>query len=123
MGTLLSPSQECHPFTPPNLAHDLVVSPAIGSVAEKDYSENRHEVVAGRKLGVGPEIIRGFPEVGFELFDIVEGFVGHIDPTQSKLRGGRSRLSTIRLHLLTAPEFSPQATVYRYSSIQFDVTF
>jgi hypothetical protein len=26
MGTLLSPSQECHPFTPSYLAHDLVVS-------------------------------------------------------------------------------------------------
>jgi type I restriction enzyme R subunit len=26
MSTLLSPSQECHPFTPSNLAHDLVVS-------------------------------------------------------------------------------------------------
>jgi hypothetical protein len=27
MGTLLSPSQKCHPFTPSHLAHDLVVSP------------------------------------------------------------------------------------------------
>jgi len=26
MGSLLSPSQECHPFTPASLAHDLVVS-------------------------------------------------------------------------------------------------
>src|SRR4030042_3222581 len=26
MGTLLSPSQECHPFTTSSLAHDLVVS-------------------------------------------------------------------------------------------------
>jgi uncharacterized protein YlaI len=26
MGTLLSPSQECHPFPPSFLAHDLVVS-------------------------------------------------------------------------------------------------
>src|SRR4030042_5300388 len=25
MGSLLSPSQECHPFTPSSLAHDLVV--------------------------------------------------------------------------------------------------
>jgi hypothetical protein len=29
MGTLLSPSQECHPFTSFNLAHDLVVSAAM----------------------------------------------------------------------------------------------
>jgi len=27
MGTLLSPSQECHPFYPSSLSHDLVVSP------------------------------------------------------------------------------------------------
>jgi ribosomal protein L11 methylase PrmA len=26
MGTLLSPSQECHPFYPSSLSHDLVVS-------------------------------------------------------------------------------------------------
>jgi hypothetical protein len=32
MGTLPSPSQECHPFTPSNLAHDPVVSPAIDLV-------------------------------------------------------------------------------------------
>jgi hypothetical protein len=29
MGSLLSPSQECHPFTPSYLAHDLVVSPVM----------------------------------------------------------------------------------------------
>ena len=33
MSTLLSPSQECHPFTPSNLAHDLVVSALYTIVA------------------------------------------------------------------------------------------
>jgi ABC-type spermidine/putrescine transport system permease subunit I len=32
MSTLLSPSQECHPFTPSNLAHDLVVSAGAGKI-------------------------------------------------------------------------------------------
>src|SRR5512136_2184618 len=34
MSTLLSPSQECHPFYPSNLAHDLVVS-ALSKKFEK----------------------------------------------------------------------------------------
>src|SRR3974390_2416154 len=29
MGSLLSPSEECHPFTLSYLAHDLVVSPPV----------------------------------------------------------------------------------------------
>src|SRR5512136_235084 len=32
MGTLLSPSQECHPFSPLPLSHDLVVSALIETV-------------------------------------------------------------------------------------------
>ena len=32
MGSLLSPSQECHPFYPSSLAHDLVVSALLSSI-------------------------------------------------------------------------------------------
>jgi Skp family chaperone for outer membrane proteins len=44
MGSLLSPSQECHPFTPSPLAHDLVVSPTKG----KTKTELEREVAALR---------------------------------------------------------------------------
>jgi uncharacterized protein YecE (DUF72 family) len=43
MGTLLSPLQECHPFPPFSLSHDLVVSPEIlgpclnGIIFEQEY--------------------------------------------------------------------------------------
>ena len=55
---------------------------AIGRVAEEDHPQDRHEVVAGGKLRVGAEVVRRFPEVGFELFDVIEGFVGHEAPPQ-----------------------------------------
>jgi hypothetical protein len=50
---------------------------AIRRVAEKDHAQDRHEVIAGSKLGVGAEVVCCFPEVGFELFDVFEGLVGH----------------------------------------------
>src|SRR5208337_3864598 len=44
MGTLLSPSQECHPFYPSSLFYDLVVSPS--------YLAFAHPVI------IGPLLIR-----------------------------------------------------------------
>ncbi len=49
---------------------------------EEDHPQDRHEVVAGRKLRVGTEVVRRFPEVGFEFFYVIEGFVGHTAPSQ-----------------------------------------
>jgi len=43
MGSLLSPSQECHPFTPSYLAHDLVVSAELlyryGGMNQREIGE------------------------------------------------------------------------------------
>lgn len=50
---------------------------AVGGVAEEDDAEHRHEVVAGGELGVGAEVVRGLPEVGFELVDVLEGAAVH----------------------------------------------
>ena len=49
----------------------------VGRMAQEDHAQYRHEVVAGGELGIGAEVIGGFPEVGFELLDILEGVVGH----------------------------------------------
>jgi hypothetical protein len=53
---------------------------AIRRMAQEDHPQDRHKVVTGGELGVGPEVVRRFPEVGFEIFDIVEGFVDHTAP-------------------------------------------
>ena len=85
---------------------DLVVGrlKAIGGVTEKDHAQDRHEVVAGGELRVGAEVVRGFPEVGFELFDVIEGFVGHAAPprswhSQSDVCRPRMRASLILMNL------------------------
>jgi len=41
MGTLLSLSQECHPFLPSSLSHDLVVSPIYTDLRIKELLENQ----------------------------------------------------------------------------------
>ena len=43
---------------------------AVGGVAEEDDAQDGHEVVAGGELGIGAEIVGGFPEVGFELLEV-----------------------------------------------------
>ena len=48
---------------------------AVGRVPEEDHAQHGHEVVAGGELGVGAEVVRGLPEVGFELLDVFEGSV------------------------------------------------
>ena len=60
MATLLSPSQECHPFLPFPLAHDLVVSPtpiSSGKVvacheASDGGLEGAHEKFLDRIAGI-----------------------------------------------------------------------
>ena len=52
----------------------------IGRVTEEDYPQHRHEVVTRRELRVGPEVVCGLPEVGFELLDVVEGVAIHTVP-------------------------------------------
>src|SRR5208337_547244 len=47
MGSLLSPSQECHPFTPSSLAHDLVVS----AMSIKPMLESTTTAIATTTLG------------------------------------------------------------------------
>jgi len=59
MGTLLSPSQECHPFYPSSLSHDLVVSSrgytdALGSSEyNRSLSTFRANVVKSYLAGKG----------------------------------------------------------------------
>jgi hypothetical protein len=48
MGTLLSPSQECHPFSPLPLSHDLVVSADL-SITKVDVQGEKAMVVADLK--------------------------------------------------------------------------
>jgi hypothetical protein len=50
---------------------------AVGRVPQKDHSQNRHEIIAGSKLGICPQIIGGFPKIGLEFFDILECVVAH----------------------------------------------
>ena len=78
MGSLLSPSQECHPFTPSSLAHDLVVS-AGHDVVVSDYttvSPGVHIsgcVHIGRRvfIGTGAVIINGTPKQPIVIEDDV----------------------------------------------------
>jgi hypothetical protein len=44
----------------------------IGCMPEKDYTENRHEIVARSEFRIGAEIVRSFPEILLELFNIFE---------------------------------------------------
>ena len=50
---------------------------AVGRMAQEDHAQHRHEVIAGGELGIGAEVVRGLPEVGFELLDVFEAVVGH----------------------------------------------
>ena len=45
---------------------------------EEDDSEHRHEVVTGGELGVGAEIIRRFPQVRLEFFDVFQAVECHL---------------------------------------------
>ena len=52
-----------------DLTDGIVV--AVRRVTQKDDPQHGHAVFAAGEFGVGPEVIRGGPEVGFELFDVV----------------------------------------------------
>jgi hypothetical protein len=49
---------------------------SVGSVPKEYHAQDRHEVIARRELRVGAEVVRGFPEIVFQLLDVFEG-VGH----------------------------------------------
>ena len=42
------------------------------SMAQKDDAQHRHGVFGGGKVGVGAELVGGFPQAGFDLGDVVE---------------------------------------------------
>ena len=58
------------------IVSDLLCSrvEAIGGVTQKDDAQHGHEIVAGRELGIGAEIVCGFPEVGFKFGEIVHQY-------------------------------------------------
>lgn len=50
----------------------------VGGVAQKDHAQHGHAIFRGREVGVGPELISGDPQAGFNLRDVVEGVGGHL---------------------------------------------
>ena len=48
----------------------------VGGVAQEDDPQHGHTVFAGGQLGIGPELVGGFPEAGFELVNALEGAFG-----------------------------------------------
>lgn len=50
---------------------------AVGRVLQKDHAQHRHGIFRGREVGVGPKLIGGVPQAGFNLRDVVEGVGGH----------------------------------------------
>ena len=62
-----------------HLASCLILSdlPAGGlvtvcSVAQENDAEHRHEIFAGGQLGIRPELVGGFPQAVFKLFNVLE---------------------------------------------------
>ena len=47
-------------------------------VPQKNHAQHRHGIFGGREVGVGTELIGGFPQAGFNLRDVVEGVGGHL---------------------------------------------
>ena len=45
---------------------------AVGGVAQEDQAHDGHEIFVRRQIGVGPQIVRDLPEIGFELLDALE---------------------------------------------------
>ena len=43
---------------------------AVVGVAQEDEAEHRHGVFGGGELGVGAQLVGGFPEFVFELLDV-----------------------------------------------------
>jgi hypothetical protein len=56
------------------LQHGVV---AVGGVAQKNDAEDRHAILAGSEFRIGPELVGGLPERGFDFLDIVQGVVSH----------------------------------------------
>ncbi len=49
----------------------------VGGVPQKNHAQHRHRIFRGREVGIGPKLIGGFPQAGFNLRDVVEGVGGH----------------------------------------------
>jgi hypothetical protein len=43
----------------------------VRRMTQEDDAQDWHEVVAGGELGIGAEIVRSFPEIGFKLGEVV----------------------------------------------------
>jgi hypothetical protein len=50
----------------------------VGGVPQKNHAQHRHGIFGGREVGVGTELIGGFPQAGFNLRDVVEGVGSHL---------------------------------------------
>ena len=50
----------------------------VGGVPQKNHAQHRHGLFGGREVGVGTELIAGFPKAGFNLRNVVEGVGGHL---------------------------------------------
>jgi hypothetical protein len=52
-----------------NLSGGLVEP--VGSVAQKNDTQDGHEISAGIELGIGAQIIGSFPEVSFKFYKVL----------------------------------------------------
>ena len=50
----------------------------VGGMPQKNHAQHRHGIFGGREVGIGTELIGGFPQAGFNLRDVVEGVGGHL---------------------------------------------
>ena len=50
----------------------------VDGVPQKNHAQHGHGIFGGREVGVGPELIGGVPQAGFNLRDVVEGVGGHL---------------------------------------------
>ena len=48
----------------------------VAGVAKKNHPQHRHAVFAARQLGVGAQLVGGFPQTGFDLVEFGQG-AGH----------------------------------------------
>jgi hypothetical protein len=73
---------------PESLPHGLI---SICGMSQKNHAEHRHRLFRGREVGVGTELIGGFPQAGFNLRDVVEGVDGHLCGGLIVIFGGLQR--------------------------------
>jgi hypothetical protein len=60
-------------------------------MAQEDHAQHRHEVIAGGELRIGAQVICGFPQVGFQLLDVI-GEANHNSRTSLKFLPSAGRM-------------------------------